>query len=91
MGQEGKTMKYLTLIAAILLIPTFAVAEQGVYRDRYGNTSGTWSDNGGQRTYRDSSGNTSGSSSRDGDRRDYRDSSGNYTGSRDRDRDRDDD
>jgi len=75
------------LVLLCITFATFAVAEQGVYRDRFGNTSGTWSDNGNQRTYRDSHGNTTGSSSMDGDRRDYRDRDGNYIGSQDRDRD----
>lgn len=84
-------MKRIILIGILLLLPSLALAQQsGVYRDAHGNTTGTWQDNGDQRTYRDSAGNTSGTSSRDGDRRNYRDSSGNYTGSRARDRDRDD-
>lgn len=80
-------MKRITGLAMLFLIPVLAAAQQsGVYRDRSGNTAGTWSDNGGQRTYRDSSGNTIGTSSRDNDRRDYRDRDGNYVGSSDRDR-----
>ncbi len=80
-------MKRIFMALVILCITgTLALAEQGVYRDRYGNTVGSWSDNGNQRTYRDAYGNTEGTSSRDNDRRDYRDSSGNFAGSRDRDR-----
>lgn len=79
-------MKRVTTLVMLFLIPVFALAEQGVYRDKYGNTTGTWSDSNGQRTYRDSSGNTTGTSNRDNDRRDYRDRDGNYTGSSDRDR-----
>jgi hypothetical protein len=72
------------LVMLFCLSPVLAVAEQGVYRDRSGNTVGSWSDSGGQRTYRDSYGNTTGTSVRDNDRRDYRDRDGNYVGSRER-------
>ena len=79
--------KQVTILVMLFgLFPVFALAEQGVYRDRSGNTVGSWSDSDGQRTYRDSSGNTTGTSTRDDDRRDYRDRDGNYVGSRDRDR-----
>lgn len=77
--------KRITILVMLLLVPVFAFAQQGgTYRDRSGNTVGTWQDNGGQRTYRDSYGNTTGTSTRDDDRRDYRDRDGNYTGSRER-------
>ncbi len=80
-------MAKIILLAIFLLLPLLCLAQQsGVYRDKYGNTTGTWQDQGDQRTYRDSYGNTEETSTRDGDRRDYRDSSGNYSGSRDRDR-----
>ena len=79
-------MKQVTILVMLSLIPILALAEQGTFRDRYGNTTGTWQDNGNQRTYRDSSGNTEGTSTRDNDRRDYRDRDGNYEGSRERDR-----
>jgi hypothetical protein len=78
-------MKRLTLSVILFLIPGLGLCQQaGVYRDSHGNTVGSWSDSGGQRTYRDSSGNTTGTSSRDNDRRDYRDRDGNYQGSSDR-------
>ena len=79
-------MKRVAILAILILVPTFALAQQGgTYRDSHGNTVGTWQDNGNQRTYRDAYGNTEGTSSRDYDRRDYRDRDGNYAGSRERD------
>lgn len=79
--------RILLITVIFLLLPILCLAQQiGVYRDKYGNTVGSWSDNGNLRTYRDSSGNTEGTSNRDGNRRDYRDRDGNYMGSRDRDR-----
>ncbi len=79
--------KQVTILVMLFwLSPVFASAEQGVYRDRFGNTVGSYQDSGDQRTYRDSYGNTTGTSTRDDDRRDYRDRDGNYVGSRDRDR-----
>jgi hypothetical protein len=88
---EDNIMKRILLIGTLLLLATFAFADQGTYRDKDGNTSGSWSDNGDLRTYRDSLGNSIGSSVTDGDMRDYRDRDGNSMGSRDRDRNRDDD
>ncbi len=82
-----KMIKRITILVMLFLMPVLALAEQGVYRDKFGNTVGTWQDNGNQRTYRNEYGNTEGTSNRDGDRRDYQDEHGNYEGSRDRDRD----
>jgi hypothetical protein len=80
-------MVRIVLVAILLSLPLLCLAQQsGAYRDKFGNTTGTWQDNGNQRTYRDSYGNTEGTSDRDGDRRDYRDRDGNYSGSRDKDR-----
>lgn len=83
-SERHDMMVKIFLLAILLLLPSLALAQQsGTYRDKYGNTVGSWSDNGNQRTYRDSHGNTEGTSTRDGDRRDYRDREGNYVGSRD--------
>jgi hypothetical protein len=85
MNSYGHNMMVKIILLAIFsLLPLLCLAQQnGVYRDKFGNTTGTWQDNGNQRTYRDSYGNTEGTSTRDGDRRDYRDREGNYVGSRD--------
>ena len=81
-------MKTIITLAILLLVPALCLGQHsGVYRDKYGNTIGSWQDNGNQRTYRDSYGNTEGSSSWNYDRRDYRDEYGNYVGSEERDRD----
>lgn len=59
-------MKRVTILVMLFLIPALGVCQQGgTYRDRYGNTSGSWQDNGNQRTYRDAYGNTEGTSTRD--------------------------
>ena len=63
-------MKRVTILVMLFLIPVFVMAEQGVYRDRFGNTTGSYQDNGNQRTYRDSSGNYTGSRDRDRDKDD---------------------
>jgi hypothetical protein len=74
------------LVLLCITFATFVLAEQGVYRDRFGNTTGSYQDSGNQRTYRDSHGNTTGTSRHDGNSRSYYDRHGNYQGSRDRDR-----
>ncbi len=84
-------MTRILFIMTLLLLPALAFTDQGTYRDKYGKTSGSWSDNGDLRTYRDALGNSIGSSVTDGDMRDYRDRDGKSMGSRDRDRNRDDD
>ena len=83
-------MTRILLIGVFLLLPVLTFADQGSSRDKNGNTTGSWSDNGDLRTYRDSLGNPIGSSVTDGDRRDYRDRDGNSMGSRDPDRNHDD-
>ena len=79
-------MTRILLIGVFLLLPVLTFADQGSSRDKNGNTTGSWSDNGDIRTYRDSLGNAIGSRLTDGDRRDYRDRDGNSMGSRDPDR-----
>jgi len=44
-------MKRIILIGTLMLFPVLVMGQQsGTYRDRYGNTTGSYQDNGNQRT-----------------------------------------
>ena len=73
-------MKSMILIAAILLLPTFAVAD-GIYRDKDGKYSGMWRGNDVKREYFDPEGNYLGAAERSGDGWTFRDKKGGYAGS----------
>ena len=65
----------LVLLTLLMTIP--CLAEERVYRDRYGNTIETRERQGNDYTYRDRYGNTTGTERYEGGRRVYRDQYGN--------------
>jgi hypothetical protein len=71
-------------LAILLLFPVIMFAQQGTYRDRYGDIRGSYQDRGDQRDYRNQSGDYAGSATRRGNVTDYRDEYGDYVGSEER-------
>ena len=71
----------LLLVLLLLLIPTLAPGEQGIYRDRDGSYAGSWSGGEYRRDYRGRDGGYVGSAERDGSGWTFKDSGGGYAGS----------